>query len=320
MRIPARTIVSAAIVAAIAGCAITPQAEQSLAGARDAYQQAQADPHVKQLAPVEFSEAGRALTRAEQLARDNADSEWIEHRAYIAMQRSRIARQTAAMRAAEQTLEKASAERERVLLQARARAAESGQASAEQQAKEAEAARLAAIERSREAAQAAEERADAKLSAELQRLQAQVAELQTQQTDRGMLLRFAADVVFDVGQASLKPGARRTLENIAAILNKEPERRLVIEGFTDNTGNADANQRLSEQRAQAVKAALIQHGIPAENIETRGMGEAYPVASNATATGRQLNRRVEILIPGSQGTATGAGRRPGTGPGTGQLR
>jgi outer membrane protein OmpA-like peptidoglycan-associated protein len=315
MNVVTRSIL-AAIAALAAGCAITPTANESLTRARAAYTAAQADPHVRQYAPAELSRAGLALKRAEQLAGENAGSEWVEHHAYLATRHSQISQHTAAMRAAEAQLSQASAERERVMLQARARTAEAARARAESQASEADAARLAAIEASRKAeaaraeqARAAEAEANAKLNMELQRLQSQVAELQTLQTERGMMLRFAGDVLFDIGQADLKPGARRTLDNLARVLKEQPERSITIEGFTDNTGNAEANQRLSERRAEAVKTALVQAGIPAGSIQTRGMGESYPVASNANATGRQLNRHVEILLPIAQdGSATGPGR------------
>jgi outer membrane protein OmpA-like peptidoglycan-associated protein len=302
----------AAPAALAAGCAITPEANDSVARAREAYQRAQADAQVKRFAPTELMAARRALGRAEQLARESAGPEWIEHEAYLAAQRTRIAEQTAMVRSAEVTLAQASSERERVLLEARARQAELARSRAEQQAQSAEAARIAAEQARAQEAASAEAQAGAQLNAELQRLQAQVAELQTQQTERGTMLRFAGDVLFDVGQANLKPGARRTLERLADVLRKQPGRNLVVEGYTDNSGSPGVNQRLSEDRAEAVRQALVQYGVPRENISVRGMGDAYPVANNQTATGRQLNRRVEILIPGASDTsAIGAGATPG---------
>lgn len=97
------------------------------------------------------------------------------------------------------------------------------------------------------------------------------------------------------GRASLKPGAEKALENLAQLMKRQPQGEITIEGFTDSTGSEDANRRLSEQRAQAVKRALVARGIEAYRIDARGYGPAFPVASNDTSTGRQLNRRVEVL-------------------------
>src|SRR5690606_17930377 len=194
------------------------------------------------------------------------------------------------------------------------REAEMASARAEQEAQSAASARLAAEQKARTAEQAAKEKADAELVQELERLRSQVAELQTQQSARGTTLRLTGEVLFDVGQATLKPGARRALENLAAVLRRQPDRQIVVEGFTDSTGDANVNQQLSEARAEAVRQALVQFGVPRENIEVRGLGAAYPIADNSTSAGRQLNRRVEITIPGvTDASALGGGRAPASG-------
>jgi outer membrane protein OmpA-like peptidoglycan-associated protein len=107
---------------------------------------------------------------------------------------------------------------------------------------------------------------------------------------------LSRDLLFDSGQAMLKPGGEKALENLAQAVRSQPEQRIVIEGFTDSTGSAEINRRLSEQRAQAVKAALVSRGLDAQRIQARGYGPAYPVASNDTPVGRQLNRRVQVVI------------------------
>jgi outer membrane protein OmpA-like peptidoglycan-associated protein len=97
---------------------------------------------------------------------------------------------------------------------------------------------------------------------------------------------------------------------VARIMRNEPERSIVIEGFTDDRGREEVNRRLSERRAQAVRAALADAGVEPGRIVARGLGESYPVASNASPAGRQLNRRVEILIGEHAGrAATGASSR-----------
>ena len=278
----------------LAACALTPPANDALDQARAVYRSARADPRVATYAPVELDAAARALNEAERLWRDNAYPGEIAHQAYLAEQRSRIARETAGSRATEAEMAQASEQRNRVILEARAR--------------EAEAERDRAIARAR-AAEESNRVASADLTSEVRRLQAQLAELQARQTERGWILTLGSDVLFDVGQATLKPGGRRAVDNVARVMREHRERNIVIEGFSDNSGREDANQRLSERRAQAVRDALVQSGVPANRVMARGLGAAYPVASNSHAAGRQLNRRVEIQIGEVPGrAATGASR------------
>ena len=124
--------------------------------------------------------------------------------------------------------------------------------------------------------------------------------MQAVKADRGLVMTLG-DVLFDVNQADLKPGGILTVEKLAAFLAEYPGRRVMIEGFTDSTGAAEYNQALSERRALAVRTALLEKGIKSDRIEFRGYGKQYPVASNDTAAGRQLNRRVEIIISDETG-------------------
>ena len=94
-------------------------------------------------------------------------------------------------------------------------------------------------------------------------------------------------------------------------MREHPERKIVIEGFTDDRGPRETNQQLSERRAAAVRDALVQESVEPERIAVHGYGAAYPVASNDDPAGRQLNRRVEILIGETVGrAATGGTRKP----------
>jgi outer membrane protein OmpA-like peptidoglycan-associated protein len=88
----------------------------------------------------------------------------------------------------------------------------------------------------------------------------------------------------------------RTIDKLAAFLERYPDRRVTVEGFTDSTGSAEYNQALSERRAQSVRDALVQKGIDPARVDTQGYGEEFPKASNETPAGRQLNRRVEVVI------------------------
>jgi outer membrane protein OmpA-like peptidoglycan-associated protein len=119
-----------------------------------------------------------------------------------------------------------------------------------------------------------------------------------QQTVRGLVISLS-DVLFDVDKATIKPGAERSIERIAAVLDQYPDHDISVEGHTDATGPDDYNQRLSEQRAAAVREKLVAGGVDANRITSRGLGETTPVATNATAEGRQQNRRVEIVVLGA---------------------
>jgi outer membrane protein OmpA-like peptidoglycan-associated protein len=105
-------------------------------------------------------------------------------------------------------------------------------------------------------------------------------------------------VWFDTGSATLKPGAREKLAKIATILSAHPNLKIEVEGHTDNTGSEDTNQALSEHRANSVRDFLILSGVNSGAITARGMGESQPVASNDSVAGRQLNRRVEMVVSG----------------------
>ncbi|OEY65887.1 OmpA family protein [Marinobacter sp. X15-166B] len=135
---------------------------------------------------------------------------------------------------------------------------------------------------------------------EAEALRRQMAALQAEKTERGMVLTLG-DVLFDVNKADLKAASARTIDRLAEFMAEYPERRVRIEGYTDSTGDAGYNQQLSERRALAVRDALQARGIASSRIEYQGYGEQYPVVSNDTASGRQQNRRVEIVISDQDG-------------------
>ena len=264
----------------LTACVTSPPANRALDQARAAHGAAQADSAVLRYAAAELDVASRTLGEAER-ARSADES---VHLAYLAEQRSRIARELGQARS-----------NEHQALEARLRDAEEERDRAQARAKE--------IEQERDL--------NDRLAAQVRRLQAQVAELQARETERGWILTLGSDVLFDVGQARLKPGGRRAIANLARFMRQYPERRIAIEGFTDSSGSPQANQRLSERRAAAVRQALVQAGIEPGRIVARGLGEAYPVASNDNPGGRQLNRRVEILLGDTDArAATGASSGP----------
>lgn len=126
-------------------------------------------------------------------------------------------------------------------------------------------------------------------------LQQELAALQAEKTDRGMVMTLG-DVLFETGKADLMPGAMNTINRLAQFMRQYSDKKLQIEGHTDSIGSASFNLRLSEDRANAVRTALLAEGVSNSRMETIGFGMGRPVATNATAEGRQRNRRVEIVI------------------------
>jgi outer membrane protein OmpA-like peptidoglycan-associated protein len=197
---------------------------------------------------------------------------------------------------------------EALALQASNEVAEARIAALQAQLEQSEEQRARASARARELEQARE--LNASLSAEVRRLEAQVAELKAHETKQGWIFTLGNDVLFDVGRATLKPSGRRAIAQLARLMREHPDRKIVVEGFTDDRGSPQYNRQLSERRARAVREALVHEGIDPERVVARGLGEAYPVATNGNPRGRELNRRVEILIGEAAGrAATGASSR-----------
>jgi outer membrane protein OmpA-like peptidoglycan-associated protein len=121
--------------------------------------------------------------------------------------------------------------------------------------------------------------------------------LQTRDSARGLIVSMS-DVLFDTGKYSLKPGAREKLAKVAGILLAYPGLNIEVGGYTDNVGSDDMNQRLSENRAGSVRDYLVQQGVVTNSVSARGFGNTSPVASNDNSSGRQQNRRVELLVSG----------------------
>jgi outer membrane protein OmpA-like peptidoglycan-associated protein len=253
--------------AALAGCAGGPEVTPALRQARSDFGAVSADPQVTANAPLELRRADAALRSAEDVA-DDGDRVEIDHRAYVASQRAEIARETAALKQARETVSQADATRAQALLQTRTQQADRAQARNEE-------------------------------------LERQINELQAQRTDRGILVTLG-DVLFATGRAELTAGAESRLSRVAQFLARNPNQTARVEGYTDSTGGSQTNLRLSEQRAYAVRDALVRYGVDPRQVEAAGFGAAQPVADNSTQAGRQANRRVEIVISDPEGRVAGA--------------
>ncbi|MGZ5054040.1 MAG: OmpA family protein [Methylobacter sp.] len=129
----------------------------------------------------------------------------------------------------------------------------------------------------------------------LQARDAEIAKLKAKKVPQGILVTLG-DVLFDTGRANLKSGSLQNLYPLVEYLKNHAETMVKIEGHTDSKGSSDYNANLSQMRAEAVRNFLVTNGISPQRISAQGMGEDYPVATNATASGRQQNRRVEVTI------------------------
>jgi len=121
--------------------------------------------------------------------------------------------------------------------------------------------------------------------------------LETRDSARGLIVSMS-DVLFDTGQFTLKPGAREKLSKVAGILIAYPGLNIEVGGYTDNVGGDAMNQKLSENRAGAVRDYLVQQGVATNSVSSKGYGNTLPVASNDNSAGRQENRRVELVVSG----------------------
>ncbi len=332
---------SALLAAAlVAGCASTPTIRPEVLALQNDLQRLRSDPRISQNAAVELRDAELAVNVivAERRRMRPAD---FDQSLYLAGRLIDIAEAEGLARHATLRGRELDRERERLLVDARAQEAAIARRQADDARRRAEDARLstelarseteAAMRRTEEARLAAErerllaeqglreaelarsdaERARAEADAarrSMQQMQTELADLQARQTERGLVVTIS-DVLFEVDRAELKPGSLRQLDKLIAAMRERPDFNLVIEGHTDSTGSSSYNQALSERRADAVRGYLARNGIDPSRLRAVGLGQDYPVASNADASGRQQNRRVEIVIQDSSGTRLGATER-----------
>jgi outer membrane protein OmpA-like peptidoglycan-associated protein len=286
-----KTLIATSVASLLlAACATAPVKPDGAAEARNKLTQLESDPNLANRAPLAVKEADAAVRAAEQ---PEVDKDLGAYRVYQADRKVEIARAQAETSLAEDQRAALSTEREKARLDARTREADAARGqvadaraagaeqkvAADQARGDADAARVAAASSEQQAAE----------------LQRQIDTLQARPTDRGLVLTLG-DVLFASGRADLKPGASGNLDKLVAFLNRYPDRTVIIEGYTDNVGSEGYNQGLSERRADSVKSYLAEQGIGALRLSAAGKGESDAVADNGSASGRQQNRRVEVII------------------------
>ena len=234
-----------ALSVGLAACSHQPNV--NLENAKTNFSALQTNPEATKVAALETKDASEWLDKAQKAYLDKEDESTVDQLAYLTNQRVEVAKQTIALRTAENQIKNAGSDRAQALLDAR----------------------------------------DAQIK--------QLRGLNAKQTERGTLVTFG-DVLFDFDKASLKANSRDSITTLANYLIKNPDRKVIVEGYTDSKGSAAYNQGLSERRANAVKNALVRAGVEPSRIVAQGYGKEYPVASNATNSGRAQNRRVEVTI------------------------
>ena len=286
-------------IALLAGCNSTTH-NASLEDAHNRYNNASTNPDVAQLAALELRDASDSLGKADQALSKGEDAARVNHLAYLASQKVAIAQETARQRMAELAVANANVQRTQTSLDARTaeanaanRQVASMKETANQQSEELAAANASAAAANANAASG---------QATIARQEQQLKELNAKKTKRGMVITLG-DVLFGINKSELKSGGMHNVQKLADFLKEYPKHKVLIEGYTDSTGSAEHNQKLSEQRANSVQAVLVsQMGISQDRITTRGYGEEFPVAKNDSTSNRQMNRRVEIIISDENGT------------------
>ena len=279
-----KLVLVGAISAAIAACVSAPQRSEQVEQARAEIQTLSQDPLAQEAAGQDLQAARKSLQDAQTALQQNESPAVVDHYAYLARRHAEAGEARVSEAHSRQEVARAEQERTKIVVETRNREA----ANARDQAAAA-----------RDQTAAAQQ--------QLASAQKELADLQAKQTDRGVVVTLG-DVLFDTGQATLKPGANLALNRLATYLSSNPQTKVLIEGHTDSRGSDAYNEALSERRARAVATELESRGIPAAQVQTMGRGKNYPVASNDTPEGRQQNRRVEIVFSDASGRfAQGSG-------------
>ena len=242
-----KVMIPALLALSVGLAACSHQPNVNLENAKTNFSALQTNPEATKVAALETKDASEWLDKAEKAYMNKEDDAKVDQLAYLTNQRVEVAKQTIALRTAEDKLKNSGSDRAQALLDAR----------------------------------------DAQIKA--------LRGMNAKQTERGTLVTFG-DVLFQFGKSNLQPNSRNNINTLANYLIQNPDRKVIVEGYTDSVGSAAFNQTLSERRAEAVRTALVKAGVDPTRIVAQGYGKEYPVASNATDSGRAQNRRVEVTI------------------------
>ena len=301
-----RTLALAAAAAGALACAST-QTPAALTDARAIYQRL-ASEGADERVSGEMLRAREAISRAEGAVSQRQNQDFVNGLSHVALRTAQTADAAHARVLAERTADSLRTARLNRLLTLTQ--AQRDQLAAQNQLSQQEISTLrernvvvtqqAESERQRaDSLRRVAEEANARLNQALTQLRSLVVEITNlQQTSRGLVISLS-DILFDLNRATLKAGAEQNVRRIAAVLQQYPNHQISVEGHTDSLGTEAYNQRLSEERAASVRAALVAGGVDASRITSRGFGETQPVADNGTAAGRQRNRRVEVVVLGA---------------------
>jgi len=288
------------LFAATACAASTPTPE--LVSARTAYDRARTDP-TAQLVPDSVLSAKQALDKAEAVHAKDPQSDEERSYAYVAQRRAELSLALGENAKAKQQTDTSTARYSE--LQDKLRTSAQAQLGAERTQVNQLGSALAQTQSGLAAETDARKAAEARAARAMESLN-KIA--QVKEEARGMVITLSGQVLFVTGKSELLPAARDQLDQVAAALKDQGELKpMVVEGYTDSVGSDVANQKLSRDRADAVRAYLVSKGVPSDKISAVGKGKSNPVASNDTAEGRANNRRVEIVVGArSQAPASGS--------------
>jgi len=286
----------AAAAALLAGCASTPRHSPELARARNAVETLSSQPQATEAAEPDLKAARAELSRGENALRNGQPMDQVNQLAYLALRHAQAGEARVDAARAQAEIAQSTEQRQQLLLEAQKHQA----MTAKQQAQSAQQQVQAAQNEAQQARMQAQSAQQQLASERQQYAQLQKEQLGAQQTDQGMVVTLS-NVLFNTGKTTLQPGAHLQLDRLASYLKNHPKQRVLIEGNTDSTGSAEYNEKLSAARAQAVAQGLQLRGVPQNQFQTIGLGEAYPVASNDSSAGRQQNRRVDIVFSNESG-------------------
>jgi outer membrane protein OmpA-like peptidoglycan-associated protein len=284
-----RTSALVLLAMAVVACGETLPPKE-LVDARAALERAQKG-DAQRLKPAQVYEAKQALDRAEDRFKETGDSMETKDLAYVAHRKAELAEAEAEIAIANDAKLKAVREKEDLVKQALS--STQGELSKTKQQLEAERRKLEEERKKLEDERAARLEAERRLKQAIDDL-AKIAAVKEE--SRGMVITLSGAVLFASGKWELLPAAQVKLNEVASALNSSKDRDIVVEGHTDNQGTVQSNLELAQKRAEAVRDYLISRGIEAARIKATGIGQARPIADNASPEGRANNRRVEIIV------------------------